>query len=165
MEMGKCMAEGAWYRGTKEAHRAVAGTTPPRMTTCAGSTIRKLKTRKMRLNAQLQKTLPLGERIGPMVSSRNMVSNKRFVRLGDQRKMVADPIYMTPFTHLHLFAIYLFINLMTSGPVDRKSVVEGKSVDLGGRRIIKKKKKQKSNTKINLRLLDKCIRQPLHSTE
>src|SRR2546422_3677092 len=27
--------------------------------------------------------------------------------------------------------------------VDRKSVVEGKSVDLGGRRIIKKKKKRK----------------------
>ena len=30
-------------------------------------------------------------------------------------------------------------------PPDRKSVVEGKSVDLGGRRIIKKKKKDKQN--------------------
>src|SRR6266487_686986 len=29
--------------------------------------------------------------------------------------------------------------------VDRKSVVKGKSVDLGGRRIIKKKKKKKGN--------------------
>ncbi len=27
--------------------------------------------------------------------------------------------------------------------IDRKSVVQGKSVDLGGRRIIKKKKKEK----------------------
>ncbi len=32
-------------------------------------------------------------------------------------------------------------------PEDRKSVVQGKSVDLGGRRIIKKKKK-KENKKI-----------------
>src|SRR5215213_11245556 len=30
---------------------------------------------------------------------------------------------------------------------DRKSVVKGKSVDLGGRRIIKKKKKKKINNK------------------
>src|SRR2546427_11925464 len=30
----------------------------------------------------------------------------------------------------------------TAGSTDRKSVVEGKSVDLGGRRIIKKKKKE-----------------------
>src|SRR6266481_8718610 len=30
---------------------------------------------------------------------------------------------------------------------DRKSVVKGKSVDLGGRRIIKKKKKKKKQTK------------------
>ena len=30
---------------------------------------------------------------------------------------------------------------------DRKSVVQGKSVDLGGRRIIKKKKKQKKKKK------------------
>src|ERR1035437_11038754 len=30
-----------------------------------------------------------------------------------------------------------------SSPGDRKSVVEGKNVDLGGRRIIKKKKKKK----------------------
>src|SRR5256886_8007152 len=30
-----------------------------------------------------------------------------------------------------------------TGPRDRKSVVEGKSVDLGGRRIIKKKKQKK----------------------
>ena len=29
---------------------------------------------------------------------------------------------------------------------DRKSVVQGKSVDLGGRRIIKKKKKEKIKT-------------------
>ena len=29
--------------------------------------------------------------------------------------------------------------------LDRKSVVQGKSVDLGGRRIIKKKKKEKTN--------------------
>src|SRR6476619_8378382 len=32
---------------------------------------------------------------------------------------------------------------------DRKSVVYGKSVDLGGRRIIKKKKKKKKKKKIN----------------
>ena len=31
-------------------------------------------------------------------------------------------------------------------PLDRKSVVQGKSVDLGGRRIIKKKNKKKHNT-------------------
>ena len=31
---------------------------------------------------------------------------------------------------------------------DRKSVVQGKSVDLGGRRIIKKKKKTKIEEKI-----------------
>ena len=30
---------------------------------------------------------------------------------------------------------------------DRKSVVQGKSVDLGGRRIIKKKKEKKQNQK------------------
>ena len=31
--------------------------------------------------------------------------------------------------------------------IDRKSVVQGKSVDLGGRRIIKKKKKKKKERK------------------
>ena len=34
--------------------------------------------------------------------------------------------------------------------IDRKSVVQGKSVDLGGRRIIKKKKKQKKNNEIKI---------------
>ena len=34
-----------------------------------------------------------------------------------------------------------------SQAVDRKSVVQGKSVDLGGRRIIKKKKKRKKKKK------------------
>ena len=32
---------------------------------------------------------------------------------------------------------------------DRKSVVQGKSVDLGGRRIIKKKKKNTNNNNVN----------------
>src|SRR5260221_12418182 len=35
--------------------------------------------------------------------------------------------------------------LVTSARIDRKSVVYGKSVDLGGRRIIKKKKKKREN--------------------
>ena len=38
---------------------------------------------------------------------------------------------------------------MFPGWSDRKSVVQGKSVDLGGRRIIKKKKKKKTETKKN----------------
>src|SRR5258707_10058113 len=33
----------------------------------------------------------------------------------------------------------------SAGGLDRKSVVKGKSVDLGGRRIIKKKKKKKKS--------------------
>ncbi len=39
------------------------------------------------------------------------------------------------------FAPRLFANV----DEDRKSVVQGKSVDLGGRRIIKKKKKKKTD--------------------
>src|SRR2546429_9823518 len=35
------------------------------------------------------------------------------------------------------------------GHGDRKSVVQGKSVDLGGRRIIKKKKKKRSGTRMS----------------
>ncbi len=35
--------------------------------------------------------------------------------------------------------------------IDRKSVVQGKSVDLGGRRIIKKKKEKKKEKKIKKR--------------
>src|SRR5215813_15536223 len=53
-----------------------------------------------------------------------------------------------------------------SGSIDRKSVGEGKSVDLGGRRIIKKKKqkkkKKKKKTKIkkkkNKRKIQKIIK-------
>ena len=37
-------------------------------------------------------------------------------------------------------------NLMQTD-LDRKSVVQGKSVDLGGRRIIKKKKRKKEKKK------------------
>ncbi len=37
----------------------------------------------------------------------------------------------------------------TEGWLDRKSVVQGKSVDLGGRRIIKKKKKKKGGRAMN----------------
>ena len=36
---------------------------------------------------------------------------------------------------------------MLETEADRKSVVQGKSVDLGGRRIIKKKKKKKKKKK------------------
>ena len=39
------------------------------------------------------------------------------------------------------------LNRIASENKDRKSVVQGKSVDLGGRRIIKKKKKRRNRKK------------------
>src|SRR6201990_3714874 len=47
---------------------------------------------------------------------------------------------------------------------DRKSVVEGKSVDLGGRRIIKKKKKHMSSGKYTVRSYSAGIRQERAAT-
>src|SRR5882762_10544286 len=48
---------------------------------------------------------------------------------------------------------------------DRKSVVQGKSVDLGGRRIIKKKKKRKNNKNTHQRLRQKIILYTLNSRQ
>ena len=50
---------------------------------------------------------------------------------------------------------------------DRKSVVQGKSVDLGGRRIIKKKKKEqkKHKTKTNKKQQKKKKKQDVHADE
>src|SRR2546430_16832879 len=42
------------------------------------------------------------------------------------------------------------IGWMREAPRDRKSVVEGKRVDLGGRRIIKKKKKGETLTRVGV---------------
>src|SRR5215467_16039153 len=44
---------------------------------------------------------------------------------------------------------------VSTSPEDRKSVVKGKSVDLGGRRIIKKKKKRKKRKNKYIRIKKK----------
>ena len=50
-------------------------------------------------------------------------------------------VFIIWYHFLHVPPLLNSVNLMTSG-VDRRSVVEGKRLNLGGRRIIKKKKKK-----------------------
>ena len=57
------------------------------------------------------------------------------------------PIYMSALEQTE--ATSLIDTPAAKGGVDRKSVVQGKSVDLGGRRIIKKKKILNKNIKTN----------------
>ena len=61
--------------------------------------------------------------------------------------------------------MYLFNGHQNFKMLDRKSVVQGKSVDLGGRRIIKKKKRKDNRVQRDKKEKDSHERKDARQTE